>query len=144
MGRRCGTGLVAVALAVGAAGCITASLDATALRVPLLFGPVPCIGCGGASRAPTGAPVAHIEGRPNGYKIGAPAPGGGTAIVGSIRPETDANRVLSSTPCHDDLQLADVRVRAFAGFTPIGAAAERTVEGDATQVSVPGASCPAP
>jgi hypothetical protein len=144
MDRRCGAGLLAVALAVGAAGCITASLDAPALRVPLLFGPVPCIGCGGASRAPTGAPVAHVEGRPDGYKIGAPAPGGGAVTAGSILPGTDANRVLSSTPCHDDLQLASVRVRAFAGFTPIGAAAERTVAGDATPMSVPGASCPAP
>jgi hypothetical protein len=144
MGRRCATGLVAVALAVGAAGCLTASLDASALHVPLLFGPVPCIGCGGASRAPTESTVAHIEGRPNGYKIGAPAPGGGTVTAGSIRPETDANRILSPTPCRDDLQLANVRIRAFALFTPLGVKVERTVEGDATQVGVPGASCPSP
>jgi hypothetical protein len=121
---------------------MTAALDARALRVPLLFGPVPCIGCGGASRAPTGAPVAHIEARPSG---GAQPPGGGITI-GSTRPETDANRVLASTPCHDDLQLASVRARALGLSVPFlnFGGMERTLEGDATPVSVPGASCPAP
>jgi hypothetical protein len=145
MGRRRGTGLIAVALAVGTAGCLAAGLGAPALRVPLLFGPVPCIGCGGASRTPTGAPVAHLEGRPSPSRIWKPDSGGGVTI-GSTRPGTDANRVLSSTPCHDDLQLANVRVHAFGLavlFLNVGGF-ERTVEGDATQVSVPRAWCPAP
>jgi hypothetical protein len=119
-----------------------AGLDAPALRVPLLFGPVPCIGCSGASRAPTGAPVAHIEGRPHGHRT----PAGGGDRIGSTRPETDANRVLSATPCGDDLQLASVRAHAF-GLSVLVlnfGGWERTVEGDATPVSVPGASCPAP
>jgi hypothetical protein len=135
-------GLIAVALAVGAAGCAMAGLGAPALRVPLLFGPVPCIGCGGASRAPTGAPVAHVEARP----IGRPLAPGASITIGSTRPETDANRLASSTPCRDDLQLASVRAHAF-GVAVLGlnfGGWERTVEGDATPVSVPGASCPAP
>ena len=45
------------------AGCSSTSLSAAEVRVPVLLGPVPCIGCGAEARLPAPMPVAHVAGR---------------------------------------------------------------------------------
>jgi hypothetical protein len=127
-------GVVALALAFG--GCASTSMSAAELRVPVLLGPVPCIGCTAGARLSAPTPLAHIAGRRRVYAF-------------LLRIEDDrqlgisADRLLYWTPCHDDLQLSNLRAHAWQILVPLFVYIyDVSVAADATEVVVPGAACP--
>ncbi len=144
-------GGVALALTFAAAfgGCSSTSLSAAEVRVPVLLGPVPCIGCTATARAPAGAPVSHVA---NGEAalgillfiitpLGIVPASAGNTESRVISPD----RLLYWTTCHNDIQLNNLRAHAWGATVPIFYFQyEILVEADATEVAVPGASCPSP
>jgi hypothetical protein len=130
---------VALALAVG--GCASASMSAAELRVPVLLGPVPCIGCTAGARLPTPAPLARIAGHERVYAFFL-----GVGIVDDRQPGIPAD-LLYWTPCHDDLQLSNLRAHSWQIMVPLLVYIyDASVTADATEVAVPvpGSACSSP
>jgi len=130
-------------------GCVSTSMSAAEVRVPVLLGPVPCIGCAAEARLPAAAPVSHVA---NGEAaLGVflfiitplaivPVSAGASESL-AIPPD----RLLYWTGCHDDIHLNNLRARAWQATVPVFYFQyEVVVEADATEVLVPGASCPSP
>jgi hypothetical protein len=127
-------GGVALALAFG--GCASTSLSAAELRVPVLLGPVPCIGCTAGARLPTQAPLARIAGRRRVYAFF-------LRIADDRQLGISADRLFYWTPCHDDLQLSNLRAHSWLITVPLLVYIyDVSVAADATEVFVPGAACP--
>jgi hypothetical protein len=129
---------LALAVAPTLAGCASTSLAASETRVPVLLGPVPCIGCA-AARPPIG-PTFPVSGR------------GAEIVVGVLhgwddayQPGVSLDRVFYGTPCADDIRLAKVRARAWQLTIPILFYwSEASVDADATLVPSPGGTCTGP
>ncbi|HEX3905787.1 MAG TPA: hypothetical protein VH853_23375 [Polyangia bacterium] len=136
-------GAAALALAVVFGGCLSTSMSAAELRVPVLLGPVPCIGCGPAARLPAPVPSARIAGRRRFYDFLFPSYLWGLADDSQLG--ISADRLLYWTPCGDDLQLSNLRAHAWQLTVPfLIYVADASVEGDAQEMTVPGASCGSP
>jgi len=138
-----------LALALAAAstfgGCSSTSLSAAEVRVPVLLGPVPCIGCAAGARLPAPMPLAHVVGRRRSYAFFLPLPGRGLGIADDAQLGISADRLLAWTPCLDDLQLSKVSAHSWQVTVPfLVYVSDVFVEADATEVLVPGASCPSP
>jgi hypothetical protein len=109
--------------------------------VPVLLGPVPCIGCGPTVRLPASAPLAPIAARRRFYDFFFPSYLWGLADDTQLG--VSADRLLYWTPCRDDLQLSNVSAHSWQITVPfLIYIYDVLVEGDATEVLVPGASCP--
>jgi hypothetical protein len=140
---------LALAAALASAGCVSTSMSAAELRVPVLFGPVPCIGCTAGARPASAAPVSHVA---NGdaalgllmfiiTPVGIVSATAGESESRAISPD----RLLYWTACRNDLQLNNLRARAWQATVPIFYFQyEVAVEADATEAVVPGASCFSP
>jgi hypothetical protein len=143
MAPRSSLATLVAALALG--GCVSTSMSAAEVRVPVLLGPVLCIGCGAEQRQPAAMPVAHIAGRERAYMFFLPVPPWGIGVAGDNQLGISADRLLVWTSCQADLQLSNLRAQAWMLSLPIFFYVEDTaVEAEATQVIVPGASCVAP
>ena len=128
-----------VALALAFGGCVSTSMSAAELRVPVLLGPVPCIGCATGARLTAPAPLARIAGRRRVYAFFL----GEFGIADDSQPGISADRLLYWTPCHDDLQLSNLRAHSWQITVPLLVYFyDVTVAADATEVVVPGAACP--
>ena len=153
MPRRCTTAAAAnflvwgVTLVLGIAGalvgCSSTSLSAAELRVPVLLGPVPCIGCSAGVRQPAPMPLTRVVGRRRSYAFFLPLPGSGLGIADDTQRGISADRLLAWTPCLDDLQLSNVNAHSWQVTVPfLVYVYDVLVEADATEVIVPGAACP--
>jgi hypothetical protein len=133
-------------LAAGAlGGCSSTSISAAEVRVPVLFGPVPCIGCTAEVRLPAPMPLAHIVGRRRFYAFFVPLAGPGLGIADDTQRGISADRLLAWTPCLDDLQLSNVRAHSWQVTVPfLVYIYDVLVDADATEVLVPKASCASP
>ena len=148
MPRRPATALGAAALALAAAvvsgGCVSTSLSAAAVRVPVLLGPVPCIGCAAGARLRVALPVTEVAGEARAFGAFIPiGPGVGWGEANDLG--ISANRLLFWTPCADDVRLSNLRAHAWQLTVPLFAFFyDVSVKADAATVLVPGASCPLP
>ncbi|HVV52610.1 MAG TPA: hypothetical protein VHO06_23290 [Polyangia bacterium] len=134
--------LLAVALSLG---CISTSMTAGEVRVPVLLGPVPCIGCRAERRRPAAMPVAEVGGRERAYMLFLPLPPSGLGVADDRQLGISADRLLFGTSCRADLQLSNVRAEAWMLSLPIFYYdLNASVTAEATQVVVPGASCGPP
>jgi hypothetical protein len=133
----------ALAVAVGCSGCSSTSLSAAEVRVPVLLGPIPCIGCASGARMAAPMPLAHVVGRRRFYTFFIPLPGPGLGIADDTQHGISADRLLGWTPCLHDLQLSNVGAHSWLLTVPFMVYIyDVLVEADATEVIVPGASCP--
>jgi hypothetical protein len=141
---RLGSSIVAImVLVVG--GCTSTSITAAEVRVPVLLGPVPCIGCAAERRQPAAMPAAHLEGRESTFLFFVPLPPRGWASASDDQAGISPDRLLFGTSCLVDIQLSNVRARAWMFSLPIFFyEVDTSVQADATQVVVPGASCASP
>lgn len=134
---------LALTFAIAIGGCSSTSLSAAELRVPVLLGPIPCIGCVAEARQPAPMPLARIMGRRRFYAFFVPGPHLGIADDSQLG--ISADRLLAWTPCFDDLQLSNVSAHSWQVTVPfLIYIYDVFVEADATEVLVPGASCPSP
>ena len=132
---------LALAFPVGFSGCSSTSLSAAEVRVPVLLGPVPCIGCATGTRSPAPMPLAHVVGRRRFYSFWIPPYPWG--IADDTQRGISADRLLGWTPCLHDLQLSKLSAHSWQLTVPfIVYIYDVLVEADATEVIVPGASCP--
>ncbi len=133
----------AVALLLG--GCVSTSMTAAEVRVPVLLGPVPCIGCAAEKRQPAAMPVAHLAGSESAFMLFLPLPPRGWTFADDSQAGISADRLLFGTSCQADIQLSNLRAEAWMFSLPLFFYQEATsVDAEATQVVVPGASCASP
>jgi hypothetical protein len=138
-----GGAALALAAALTFAGCSSTSLSAAEVRVPVLLGPVPCIGCVAEARQSAPMPLARVAGRRRFYAFFLPVLPFGFADDNQLG--ISADRLLGWTPCLDDLQLSNVSAHSWQVTVPFLAYVyDVFVAADATEVIVPGASCPLP
>ena len=147
MPRRCATPAACVALALVFAGCVSTSMSATKLRVPVLLGPVPCIGCAAASPAPSAAPVSHVASgdAARGIFLFLITPVGivPTSAGDSESHGISLDRLLYWTRCGYDIRLSNLRVRAWQATVPIFYFQyDVAIEAEAAEKAVTGESCP--
>jgi hypothetical protein len=134
-----------LAVALGLAGCASTAMTAAEVRVPVLLGPVPCIGCAAEKRQPAAMPVAHLGARDSPFMLFIPILPQGATYSDDRHGGVSADRLLFGTSCLHDLQLANLRARAWMLSLPIFFyLVDTSVEADGTEVVVPGASCASP
>jgi hypothetical protein len=141
-------GLGAVTLAVTSAvvfgGCVSTSMSAAEVRVPVLLGPVPCIGCADTPRLPAALPVTEVAGEARAFGVFMPV-GSGLGWGEANDLGISADRLLFWTPCGDDIRLSNLRAHAWQFTVPLFSYFyDVSVKADAATVLVPGASCPSP
>jgi hypothetical protein len=120
-------------------------MTAAEVRVPVLLGPVPCIGCAEAKRQPAPMPVAHLAARDSAVMLILPLPPQGWGFADDRQPGISADRLLFGTSCLHDMQLANLRARAWMVSLPIFFyQVDTSVEAEGIEVVVPGASCASP
>jgi hypothetical protein len=147
MPGRCATVAAGVVLALVFTGCVSTSMSAAELRVPVLLGPVPCIGCAAASRAPSVAPGSHVASGDSARGIFlflitplgiVPTSAGESHSLG-----ISLDRLLYWTRCGNDIRLSNLRARAWQTTVPIFYFQyEVAIEAEAAEVVVTGESCP--
>jgi hypothetical protein len=136
-----GAAALALTSTVTFGGCVSTSMSAAEVRVPVLLGPVPCIGCAAEARLPAPMPTARVVGRRRSYSFWIPPFPFGFADDSQLG--ISADRLLAWTSCLHDLQLSDVRAHSWQVTVPLlFYIYDVFIEADATEVSVPGASCP--
>jgi hypothetical protein len=144
MSRGLGVVGAGVALAALLGGCDWTAMSASELRQPVLFGPVPCIGCAPLAPESTAAPASRISARRHTEVLVEYF-----SFVGplGVAPEShpigvSLDRVMYWTPCNDDVRLSNVRARAWQMTVPLlFFQSDVSVAADATPVPVPGARC---
>jgi hypothetical protein len=133
----------ACALVVGA-GCTSISLRASEARMPVLLGPVACIGCDPV--AGQGAAPPTVRGGVRERSVGIPAP----LPLGSLtydRASLDlAVAKAVADPCREDLHVSAIEAGTWIFHVPILLVAVDTwVDVQASGAAVPSGTCgPAP
>lgn len=122
-------------------------MSAGEVRTPVLLGPVPCIGC--APRTRTAAPTPPLRVSVGGGAIGIavlfvfPVP----ALAGAREERSvdmSLDRLFAWESCSTDIQLSDVRARAWFALVPIFYYQyEVSLDAEARRVLAGGASCAA-
>jgi hypothetical protein len=139
--------IVVVGVVVGGCvlgGCVSTSMSAAEVRVPVLLGPVPCIGCAADTPARIALPVSHVAGEARAFGAFIPV-GQGVGWGDANDVGISADRLLFWTPCLDDIRLSNVRAQAWQLTVPIlFYFYDVSVQADAATVLVAGASCPSP
>ena len=125
-------------------GCVSTSMSAAEVRVPVLLGPVLCIGCTTETRARSELPVTQIAG--GARAAGAFLPlGRGVGWGEADDLGISADRLLFGTPCRDDVRLSNLRAHAWQMTVPLFAFLyDVSIAAEAATVSVPGPSCASP
>jgi hypothetical protein len=135
----------ALVLALALGGCASTAMSAADVHVPVLLGPIPCIGCVAETRQPASMPVARLEARDTAFMFFVPLAPNGWGSAGDDQTGISPDRLLFGTSCLADIQLSNIRARAWMFSLPIFFyAVDTSVRADATQVVVPGASCASP
>jgi hypothetical protein len=129
-------------VAVLGSGCFSVTQTAHNARVPVMLGPVTCVGC-----SPRPAPPAAV---------GAPTVQDATSVWsylietlyttttgwGSIPSRLDLKLYEARDPCHQEVVLRDVEASSWAmNFVLFGYYAKSSVEVTGDQVRVPAGSC---
>ncbi len=127
-----------------AGGCVSTSMSAAEVRVPVLLGPVPCIGCAADPRARSELPVTVIGGEARAFGVFIPV-GRGVGWGEANDLGISADRLLFWTPCRDDVRLSNLRAHAWQMTVPIlFFSYDVSIEAEAATVAIPGTSCPSP
>ena len=123
-------------------GCVSTSMSAAEVRVPVLLGPVPCIGCTADTRTRAALPVTEVAGEARAFGVFLPI-GSGLGWGEANDLGISADRLLFWTPCQDDIRLSNLRAHAWQLTVPLFAYFyDVSVKADAATVPVPGAACP--
>jgi hypothetical protein len=137
-----GATALALTSAVTLGGCVSTSMSAAEVRVPVLLGPVPCIGCAADTRVHAALPVTEVAGEARAFGVFLPI-GSGVGWGEANDLGISADRLLFWTPCQDDIRLSKLRAHAWQLTVPIFSYFyDVSVKADAATVLVPGASCP--
>jgi hypothetical protein len=135
--------LVAVSTVVFG-GCVSTSMSAAEVRVPVLLGPVPCIGGAADTRMHVELPVSQVAGEARAFGVFIPF-GHGVGWGEANDVGISADRLLFGTPCLDDIRVSNLRAHSWQLTVPIlFYFYDVSVNADAATVLVPGASCPSP
>ena len=139
-----GAAALALTSTVVFGGCVSTSMSAAAVRVPVLLGPVPCIGCAADTGLRPALPVSHIAGEARAFGVFIPI-GYGVGWGEANDLGISADRLLFWTPCLDDIRLSTLRAHAWQLTVPLlSYFYDVSVEAEAATVAVAGASCPLP
>ena len=115
---------------------------AAEVRVPVLLGPVPCLGCAADTRLRAALPVTGVAGEARAFGVFIPL-GDGVGWGEANDVGISADRLLFWTPCQADIQLSNLRAHAWQLTVPLFSYFyDVSVKADAATELVPGASCP--
>ena len=133
-----------------APGCASTSISAAEVRAPVLWGPVPCIGCGPQPVLAPSSPSPPLRVTMGNGRIGValiwifPVP----VMVGAgeLRSlDMSLDRLFAWQPCASDVRLTDLRARAWFAVVPIFYYQyEVALSATARVLDVEGGSCPGP
>ena len=119
-------------------------MSAAEVRVPVLLGPVPCIGCAADARLSPSLPASSVSGEARAFGVFIPV-GNGVGWGEANDVGIWADRLFFWTPCLADIRLSNLRAHAWQLTVPIFSYFyDVSVKADAATVLVPGASCPSP
>ena len=137
-------GAAALALtAVAVSRCVSTSMSAAEVRVPVLLGPVPCLGCTADARVRPTLPATQVAGEARAFGVFIPI-GNGVGWGEANDVGISADRLLFGTPCGADIRLSNVQAHAWQLTVPLlFYLYDVSVKADAATVLVPGGSCPA-
>jgi hypothetical protein len=144
--RRFATAVASVGLALAFAlgGCVSTSMSAAEVRVPVLLGPVPCLGCAADTRVPPALLVSRVSAEARSFGVFIPV-GQGVGWGDASDVGISADRLLFGTPCDDDVRLSNLSAHAWQVTVPIFYFFyDLSVQAETSTLKVPGASCPAP
>ena len=138
MHRAFGAVAACTLLAVVPSGCDWTSMTASEMRVPVLLGPVACMGCAAKPPEQTTALASHVGAHRRSFLLFAYFVTEESHPIG-----VSIDRVLYWTPCADDVHLSNVRARAWQlSAPPFYIQSDVSIEADATPTPVAGATCP--
>jgi hypothetical protein len=129
-------------LGLSLAACTATAMTARNARVPVMVGPVACIGCAAAAppAAPPVAPIADAVGRRGGY-LWLPFLGD-VDFFGANGPEIDLKAdSLAPDACRTEIHLSKIGARSFGVVALLYAKVEQSVNIAGEILSVPSGTC---
>ncbi len=97
-----------------ATGCLSTSMGASFARVPVLVGPVACIGCEAGAVAPDPTETRTIEDVANLHSTTVMLFGTATTTLGGDAPELDLKATdLLADRCREEIQLSAIKASSF-------------------------------
>lgn len=134
------TFVLATAAILAGAGCQATTMSAASARVPILVGPVACIGCGATPVPPPAGPAPLVDS--SSYRLMAsPYSWATTRVRPMIGRKTQD---LPADSCRVNVQVSGLRATARGVWALFFAMTWVEVEVQAVPMIVPGASCYVP
>jgi len=132
--------LMSMVAPIGA--CSTTNMTAQDVPMPVMVGPVACIGCP-ASPPPGGAPGPRITDASHHWR-GTFAGPGGDSDMGNDKPPQLGMKVaqIVPDPCRNDIRVSEIRATSFGVMAFIVVSSTVRVQVDAVPVPVANGSCP--
>ena len=135
--------MVAIAFLLMTTGCISTSMTAGRTRVPILLGPVACIGCS-AVPAPAGPYAAPISDTASHWH-GTVSLFGTADVGGQVTPQIDAKvDAVVPDPCAGEVYLSRLKASSFSIFAFLVVTSEEKVEIEAAAAPLARGMCGAP
>lgn len=121
-------------------GCASTTMSAADARVPVLLGPIPCIGCTAGS-AETSAPASMVARSSARHYVCLLCPGSINSLEStSFTSEADH---LGVAACGGSLALSELQVETWTlSVPPFVLAHERTIDGEVRPVRMKSPACP--
>ena len=123
-------------------GCAAIAMTASSARLPVLVGPVACIGCSAASspEIPRGAPISDSVRSRSGH-LWVPYLGD-TGFFGANPPQIDLKaEAMAPDPCKGEIRVSALRVESFGVEALLYGKAEQTVDLIGEVLAVPSGTC---
>jgi hypothetical protein len=135
-------GAVLLLSLASAVGCAMTTMTASSARVPVLVGPVACIGCSVASSPalPHGAPISDRTHNRYGH-MWLPYLGDG-GFFGASPPQIDLkSELMAPDACKGEIRVSALRVESFGVEAFLYGKAEQTVDLTGDVLGVPSGAC---
>src|SRR5450432_336813 len=124
-------------------GCAATAMTAINARVPVLVGPVTCIGCSAASSSdvPRGAPISDSV-RSRGGHMWVPFLKTDVGFFDANPPQIDLKaESMAPDPCKGEIRVSVLRVESFGVDALLYGKAEQTVDLTGEVLAVPSGAC---
>jgi hypothetical protein len=118
-----------ILLCSGLVGCATTSMTARSARLPVLLGPVACIGCTAATspQASTASPISDSVHNSGGYVLLPYL--GNVGFFGANAPSIDLTaESMAPDPCKAEVRVSGLNVESFGVVAFVYAKSEQTVD----------------
>lgn len=118
-------------------GCVSTGMTAPDARVPILLGPVGCIGC--VARPPDHTAARWRQANANVHSLWVPIPNLGGYSRAKVVP---FDELLAAHSCTEDFPVSALRASSWALHVPlIVYVSDLSIDAEVTRTTVPGGTC---